>query len=68
MTPSDVLRLGRKADRQGLTLLHTLAGEWFFRSVRTPDVIYHTTESSCDCPGFSYTGRCKHIAKLVRSL
>lgn len=68
MTPSDVLRLGRKADATGVTLFHTLTGDWFARSTTRKDVIYHTTPASCDCPGFQHTGRCKHIAKLVRSL
>lgn len=68
MTPADVLRLGHKADQTGVTLFHTLAGDWFARSTTRKDVIYATTPASCDCPGFEHVGRCKHIAKLVRSL
>lgn len=67
MTPSDVLRLGKKADTEHVKLLHTPAGDTFARSTRSTDVIYHTTPEACDCLGFQYHGRCKHIAKLVRS-
>jgi hypothetical protein len=67
MTPADVLRLGHKADKDNVQLFHTLGGEYFTRSNKTaPDVVYHTTPESCDCPGFKYVGRCKHIAALVR--
>lgn len=66
MTNSDIIRLGHKADRQGVELFHTLTGDWFATSVSHPGVVYHTTAESCDCPGFHYVGRCKHIAALVR--
>lgn len=67
MSPSDVLRLGRKADKQKLEIFHTPNGDTYAHSATNKSVIYHTTPTSCDCPGFFHIGRCKHIAKLVRS-
>lgn len=66
MTNADIIRLGHKADRQGIELFHTLKGDWFAKSYSKNGVVYHTTAESCDCPGFQYVGRCKHIAALVR--
>jgi hypothetical protein len=66
MTNADIIRLGRKADRQGVKLYRTLNGDVFAKSVSLHDVVYHTTADSCDCPGFKYVGRCKHIAAFVR--
>lgn len=68
MNPADVLRLGHKADREGTTLLRTMSGEVFTRSSTTPNLVYRTTEKSCDCLGFQNLGRCKHIAAFVRRM
>lgn len=67
MNPADVYRLGKQADRRGVRLYATPAGETFARSTSASGVIYRTTPTSCDCKGFAYHGRCQHIAKLVRS-
>lgn len=67
MNPSDVLRLGKQADRRNVTIMHTPKGETFARSTSQQDVIYHTSAETCDCLGFHYHGRCMHIAKFVRS-
>lgn len=45
-------------------------GEWYFRGGKTSDPQTYTVKMTpkgftCDCPGFKFRGKCKHVEAIA---
>jgi hypothetical protein len=66
MSYDDFKRLVQKAKDEGVRIFRSyLTGEWFATSVSEPELLHHVWLDGCDCKGFQYWGRCKHLAALI---
>lgn len=48
---------------------HNLGGEWCFRGGKKSDPKTYTVTMTpqgftCDCPGFTFRGKCKHVISI----
>lgn len=70
MSAADAVRLAEKADREGVQIYTDLENKTFIATSGTfpSERYYHTDYSSCSCPGFTFHGRCKHVASLHRQV
>lgn len=51
---------------------HFLEGSEFEQKSSSSDKVYILTVGhvgpTCDCPGFSFNGKCKHVTEFVKNL
>jgi hypothetical protein len=63
------ITVGKKVDPYWLSCLPAAAGERAFCLEKPDGQIHHVAlladGQTCDCPGFTYRGRCKHVAGLA---
>jgi hypothetical protein len=65
------LEASSRAKNRGVWVYVVEDGQCYFTHSQSQDgVIYHITRERagwlCECPGFTYTGCCKHIAQVER--
>lgn len=69
MTPADIKRLGQKAEAEGVKVFVDFdMQEFIATSGSKSGQVYFVHPRSCECLGFQFRGRCKHVAHLLRNL
>jgi hypothetical protein len=59
-------RLTRLESAWGLAFrLHAGAGDRLAEGCESHEVMLDRHQSSCTCPGFTYTGGCRHLSALL---
>lgn len=69
MSYGDFKRLLGRAREEGVRIFKSFSQQEFFAtSVSQPGIVHNVWPSGCDCRGFTFHGRCKHMAALLNEL